>query len=179
MNKTFEEWFEDEPMPETYKDMARVFYLLNRELSQLAWNHQQKKIDKLKEESLTNRRLLQAASDEALEFEKKLVAKDAEIDKLKKNQRHNCAGISGKQPINEACGGCDGCIEAQIHHCIDSLANENKAQAEFIKNVVLVVEFINETAPPMYKYNDVELRMVLKAREAMNSDWWKRATTNE
>ena len=45
--ETFEEWFDREPMPESYKEMARHFYLLNRELSQVAWNHQQQKIERL------------------------------------------------------------------------------------------------------------------------------------
>lgn len=29
---------------------------------------------------------------------------------------HQCAGISGAQPINEACGGCVGCLLAQAVH---------------------------------------------------------------
>ena len=44
----FEQWFEREPMPKSYKDMAGLFYRLNKELSRLAWDHQQKQITTLK-----------------------------------------------------------------------------------------------------------------------------------
>ena len=47
--KTFEEWYKDEPMPNIGKGatVSEIFYLINREISNQAWNHQQKKIDKL------------------------------------------------------------------------------------------------------------------------------------
>lgn len=47
-------------------------------------------------------------------------------------------------------------------------------QAAIIKSLekdkalaIEALEYVNNTAPPMYKYNEVELRMVLKAREAL------------
>lgn len=31
-------------------------------------------------------------------------------------ESEKCDGIRGRQPINEACGGCIGCMEAQAQH---------------------------------------------------------------
>ena len=45
---TFEEWFKQEPMPESYHNMAKAFYLLNKELSRMAWEYQQAIIDEMK-----------------------------------------------------------------------------------------------------------------------------------
>ena len=49
---------------------------------------------------------------------------------------------------------------ARIKVKVDRLEEENRALIE-------VLEFVNSTAPEMYKYNEVELRMVLKARQAL------------
>ena len=38
------------------------------------------------------------------------------------------------------------------------------------KKLIKALEFINNTAPAMYEYNEVELRMVLMARRAIKEN---------
>ena len=47
----------------------------------------------------------------------KIVNEDVEGDDLILDMNEwQCSGITGAQPINEACGGCVGCILAQAIH---------------------------------------------------------------
>ena len=74
---TFEEWFKQEPMPESYHNMAKAFYLLNKELSKLAWDYQQEIIDDLKEQLENERR----RADEYFDKWDNLM-KESEFEKL-------------------------------------------------------------------------------------------------
>ena len=77
---TFEEWFEKEPMPKSYHDMAKAFYLLNKELSKLAWEYQQAIIDNLKQDI---KELIELGTDQVV-TEKILRLEEAlEMEKLR------------------------------------------------------------------------------------------------
>ena len=58
-------------------------------------------------------------------------------------------------------------VEVECSKLEDVLQEENDKL--FIDNLIMreALEFINDTAPPMYEYNDVEMRMVLRARKAL------------
>lgn len=51
-----------------------------------------------------------------------------------------------------------------------SLMKKNKELEAENKKLREALQFIDDTAPPMYQYNEVELRMVFKAREALARD---------
>jgi len=46
---------------------------------------------------------------------------------------------------------------------VKKLQEQNKVLSE-------AVEYINDIAPDMYKYNEIELKMVMKAREALEKN---------
>ena len=72
--------------------------LSHNSLGTIIWAHQQDKIDQLTKEN----------------------------ERLRESKSYICAGASGRQPINECCGGCSGCIEMQMVHSIDQLTKENE-----------------------------------------------------
>ena len=46
-----------------------------------------------------------------------------------------CEAMRGTQPMSEACGGCCGCIEAQIFYSIEKLEQQLKEANEVIFNI--------------------------------------------
>lgn len=45
---------------------------------------------------------------------------------LKESKSYICAGASGRQSVNECCGGCSECIEMQMCYYIEELTKENE-----------------------------------------------------
>jgi len=61
-------------------------------------------------------------------------------------------------------------VECNLSKLEDVL--QDKVDVLFVENVKFkeALNFINDIAPAMYEYNDIELKMVLKARAALKNE---------
>lgn len=62
--------------------------------------------------------------------------------RIEKNKNYNCPAQLGKEPMNEACGGCVGCVQMQEDHYRNKQVKDLKA---FIKEACGVIEFYSHT----------------------------------